>query len=59
MEQRLDAHKVGPGGYKAMLGMEAYISGCGLEQPLLELVKIRASQINGCAFCLAMHIDEA
>ena len=59
MEQRLDAHKVGPGGYKAMLGLEAYIGGCGLEQPLLELVKIRASQIIGCAFCLAMHVDEA
>ena len=41
--------------YKAMLGLEQYLQQCGLEQSLLHLVKLRASQINGRAFCLDMH----
>ena len=48
-----------PGAYKAMAGLETYIRGCGLEPSLLELVKTRASQINGCAFCLDMHTKDA
>jgi len=48
-----------PGAYKAMAGLEAYIRGCGLEPPLLELVRTRASQINGCAFRLDMHTKDA
>jgi AhpD family alkylhydroperoxidase len=44
---------------KAVLGVEAYIRGCGLEPGLIDLVKMRASQINGCAFCLDMHSHDA
>lgn len=43
------------GGYRAMRGLERYLRGCGLEEPLLHLVKLRASQINGCAYCIDMH----
>jgi AhpD family alkylhydroperoxidase len=57
--QRLDAMKVAPGLFKAMSSLQSYVDSCGLERPLLELVKIRASQINGCAFCMAMHTKEA
>ena len=42
-----------------MYGLETYIRECGLEVPLLELVRTRASQINGCAFCLDMHTKDA
>ena len=59
MAERLDATRIAPDGYKAMAGLQGYVNRCGLEAALLELVKIRASQINGCAFCLAMHIREA
>ena len=59
MQQRLDAMKVSPAAYKAMAGLQAYVDQSGLERSLLELVKIRASQINGCAFCLVMHTNEA
>jgi AhpD family alkylhydroperoxidase len=58
-QQRLDAMKVSPGVYKAMAPLQAYVESCGLERPLLKLVEIRASQINGCAFCLAMHTKDA
>jgi AhpD family alkylhydroperoxidase len=51
--------KVSPGAYKAMSALQAYVDASGLEKSLLELVKIRASQINGCAFCLAMHTKDA
>ena len=43
------------GGYKAMLALEAFLHGCGLELGLIHLVKLRVSQINGCAFCIDMH----
>src|SRR5579871_5572009 len=59
MKERLDPPKIAPEGYKAMRAFQAYITNCGLEHSLLELVKIRASQINGCAFCLAMHTADA
>jgi AhpD family alkylhydroperoxidase len=42
-----------------MLGLERFVRGCGLEHPLLELVKTRASQINGCAYCIDMHTKDA
>src|SRR5262249_59907139 len=42
-------------GYRAMLGLEQYLRECSLEQPLIHLVKVRASQINGCAYCIDMH----
>ena len=57
--QRIDGAKVAPGGYKAMLGLEAYLHECGLEILLLHLIKLRASQINGCAYCIDMHWKDA
>ncbi|OWK36177.1 carboxymuconolactone decarboxylase family protein [Fimbriiglobus ruber] len=59
MQARLDYAKAAPGAVKAMFGLEVYLKACGLEHPLLELVKTRASQINGCAFCLDMHTKDA
>ncbi len=59
MRPRMDYAKAAPEGYKAMSGLESYVRQCGLEHPLLELVKTRASQINGCAFCLDMHTKDA
>jgi AhpD family alkylhydroperoxidase len=48
-----------PDAYRAISGVEAYIRGCGLDKTLIELVKLRASQINGCAFCIDMHTKDA
>ncbi len=59
MNQRLDLTKVSPEGYKAMLGVHSYVQNSGLGLGLLELVKMRVSQINGCAFCIAMHVPLA
>lgn len=59
MQQRLDAMKISPAAFKAMSGVQAYVDQSGLERSLLELIKIRASQINGCAFCLIMHTNDA
>jgi AhpD family alkylhydroperoxidase len=59
MQSRLDAIKASPGAYKAMAGLQAYVDQTSLEKSLLELVKIRSSQINGCAFCLVMHTNDA
>jgi AhpD family alkylhydroperoxidase len=56
---RLDAYQAAPAAMKAVQGVEAYIQKCGLEHSLIELVKMRASQINGCAFCLDMHSKDA
>lgn len=55
MEARIDYAKAARGAYEAMLGLEKYLHQCGLEQPLLDLIKLRVSQINGCAYCLDMH----
>ena len=55
MQQRIDGAKVAPGAYHAMLGLESYLHQSGLETPLLHLIKLRASQINGCAYCIDMH----
>src|SRR5262249_47379135 len=57
--QRLSARAIAPDAMKAILNVEAYVQHSGLEKPLIELVKMRASQINGCAFCLAMHSKDA
>jgi AhpD family alkylhydroperoxidase len=60
MQPRIDATKASPGAYKAMLNLEFFVSkSSGLEPSLLELVKLRASQINGCAFCIDMHTKDA
>ena len=59
MPQRLNYAKASPEGFKAMRQLQAHVDDCGLEHPLLELVKMRASQINGCAYCLDMHSKDA
>ena len=59
MHPRLEYGKKSPGAYQAMLGLEQFVRGCGLEHPLLELIKTRASQINGCAYCIDMHTKDA
>ena len=59
MEKRIDIHQLEPGAYNAMFGLEKYLSGMDLAPSLAELIKIRASQINGCAYCLQMHTEEA
>jgi AhpD family alkylhydroperoxidase len=59
MEARLDYAAVAPGVMKAMAGLKAYLNSTELEPPLLELVKLRASQINGCAYCVDMHSKDA
>src|SRR5579885_23861 len=59
MQQRIPYKEIAPEGYQAMARLEHYVRHAGLEPSLLELVKIRASQINGCAFCLDMHTQDA
>ncbi len=59
MREWIKYAKVAPEGYQAVSGLEKYVDNCGFEQSLLELVKLRASQINGCAFCLDMHTKDA
>ena len=59
MEHRLNPYKASPKGYQAMAALEHFVMSCGIERPLLELVKMRASQINGCAYCLDMHSKDA
>jgi AhpD family alkylhydroperoxidase len=59
MEQRLDYPGLAPEPMRTMYGLAAYLAGCGLEPALLQLVKIRASQLNGCAFCIDMHTKDA
>jgi AhpD family alkylhydroperoxidase len=56
---RVDYTKTFPSGYEAMLGLERAVRESGLEPLLLELVKLRASQLNGCAYCLDMHSKDA
>lgn len=59
MKPRLEYRKVAPGVAEAMLGVGKYVRSSGLEPSLLTLVDIRASQINGCAWCLDMHTKDA
>jgi AhpD family alkylhydroperoxidase len=54
MEQRFNIQH-SPVGYKAMMGVEAFLANCKIEKKLLDLIKLRASQINGCAYCIDMH----
>jgi AhpD family alkylhydroperoxidase len=58
MKARLDFRKASPNGEKAMMGLHTFVRNCGLDHTLLELVKLRASQINGCAHCIDMHTKE-
>jgi AhpD family alkylhydroperoxidase len=59
MSPRIDYVKASPEAYKATLALENYLRNCGIEPKLFHLVKTRASQINGCAFCINMHTREA
>ena len=59
MEPRLNLTDVAPDGYRALLGLETYVRRSSLEKSLYELVKIRASQLNGCAYCIDMHTKDA
>ena len=59
MQPRIDYNNVAPGALKAMYGLEVYVRHSGLEPALLELVKLRASQLNGCAYCIDMHTKDA
>jgi AhpD family alkylhydroperoxidase len=56
---RMNYAKAAPGVMKAMDGLETYLANCGLEPALTDLVKLRASQINGCAYCVDMHSLDA
>lgn len=59
MKERLDYRNTYPGALKGMLEIESYVAGSNLKRSLRELVKLRASQINGCAYCMDMHTRDA
>jgi AhpD family alkylhydroperoxidase len=59
MKPRLNAYQVAPDTIKALSALDAQVQASGLEKSLVELVKTRASQINGCAFCINMHTQDA
>ena len=59
MTQRIDYRRVAPAAVQAMTGLQKYVDDCGLEASLLNLVKLRASQINGCAYRVDMHTLDA
>ena len=59
MYPRIDTRSISPNAYKAMRGLQSYVDATSLEPSLRELVNIRASQINACAFCLHMHMRDA
>jgi AhpD family alkylhydroperoxidase len=59
MKELLHYAKASPAAIAALRGVETYVRGCGLDPALLELVRTRASQINGCAFCIDMHAKDA
>ena len=59
MKPRLNMAEAAPDAMKAMRGLEAYLAKCAIEKPIVELVKMRASQMNGCAYCLDMHSKDA
>lgn len=59
MKTRIDLLKVSPRALQSMMGLQTYVNTSGIEHSLLELVKMRASQINGCGYCLDMHTKDA
>src|SRR3954468_8174980 len=59
MKSRMEYAKAAPAANRAMYGLEKFVRECGLEHPLLELIKTRVSQINGCAYCIDMHTIDA
>src|SRR5215211_5494442 len=58
-QARLDFVRIAPEAVRAQLGLERYVHGSGLEPSLIELVKLRASMVNGCAYCVDMHTKDA
>ncbi|MBG9941476.1 carboxymuconolactone decarboxylase family protein [Brevibacillus formosus] len=59
MQARINHRTVNPEAYQTMLKLEKFVNESGLDKKLIELIKIRASQINGCAFCMDMHTQDA
>lgn len=59
MQKRINIQELEPKAYEAMFGLEKYLGHSDLNKTHLELIKIRASQINGCAFCIDMHTKDA
>lgn len=59
MEPRIDYRKYSAEAQKSLYALEKYIAECGLDHKLIHLIKMRASQINGCAFCIDMHSKDA
>ncbi|WP_418499323.1 carboxymuconolactone decarboxylase family protein [Flagellimonas sp.] len=59
MQKRFNIKEVAPNALKAMVGLETYISTCSISKSTKELIKIRASQINGCAYCINIHTQDA
>ena len=59
MKPRLPYPKLAPAAFRALSGLEQYVAQSSIEKPLRELVKLRASQINGCAYCIDMHWKDA
>ena len=59
MKQRLEYYKVAPSLFEPMVALEKALASSSLGKTIIELVKIRASQINGCAYCLDMHLRDA
>jgi len=59
MEARMNYAKAAPGAMRAMDALDTYVDECGLEPGLIQLIKLRASQINGCAYCVDMHSIDA
>jgi len=59
MSKRINLFQVAPDAFKAIRGLEAFMTASGMDRGLYELIKIRASQINGCAYCLNMHTRDA
>ncbi|HTP83477.1 MAG TPA: carboxymuconolactone decarboxylase family protein [Alphaproteobacteria bacterium] len=59
MQPRMNFYKASPDAMKAVMGLETFVQKSGLEASLIDLVKTRASQINGCAYCVHMHTKEA
>ena len=59
MKPRLDAYQTAPEAMKPLIALDTYVHKSGLEPSLLELIKIRASQVNGCAYCVHMHTRDA
>ena len=59
MESRLNFYKASPDAMKALMGLEQHLGRSSLEKPLVELVRLRASQINGCAYCVDLHSGDA